>query len=196
MGHSDGRGPILFSILSSSDQSLLAAAEAPGAARQADPPAVACRPGFQRAGRSGLMPHSLCVMPRACTLCTMLCSVSACDFVQCLLVLAGWCATVLLVCVPSRVAAALRSHAWCPRQPSRPMSWWGGSRAPWARGMTWGGRIASRLCATRVRVRMSSREKNRGYHIREARVKVSEWYKCYWVVFSHPLGDSLRVGTL
>ena len=28
------------------------------------------------------------------------------------------------------------------------------------------------------------------------RVKVSEWYKCYWVVFSHPLGDSLRVGTL
>ena len=160
MGHSDGRGPILFSILSSSDQSLLAVAEAPGAARQADPPAVACRPGFQRADRSGLMPHSLCVMPRACTLCTMLWSVSACDFVQCLLVLAGWCATVLLVCVPSRVAAALRSHAWSPRQASRTRPCWGRDRALWACGVTWGGRITSRLCANRVRVRTACREKN------------------------------------
>ena len=62
--------------------------------------------------------------------------------------------------------------------------------------MTWGGRIASRLCPTRVRVRTASREKNRGYAWSVVRVKVSEWYKCYWVVFSHPLGDSLRVGTL
>ena len=39
------------------------------------------------------------------------------------------------------------------------MSWWGGCRAQLAREMTWGGRIASRLCSTRVRVRTVSREK-------------------------------------
>ena len=171
-------------------------AEELGAPRQADQPAACGRAGFGGLSGSGLMPCVPCVLPRPGTLCTMLVCVGAAVVCQCLCVSSDGVFAVPVVCDRTRDGAAVQGCAWSPWQGSRPMSWWGGSRAPWARGMTWGGRIASRLCATRVRVRMSSREKNRGYHIREARVKVSEWYKCYWVVFSHPLGDSLRVGTL
>ena len=148
------------------------------------------------ASGSGLMPRVPCVLPRPGSRCSMLVCVCAVVVCQCFVVLSGRRVPVPLVRDPDRADAAVRYCAWSVRQCSWPRSWWGRQGAPWARGMTWGGRIASRLCATRVRVRMSSREKNRGYHIREARVKVSEWYKCYWVVFSHPLGDSLRVGTL
>ena len=147
----------------------------------------------------GLMPCVPCVpcvLPRPGTLCTMLVCVGAAVVCQCLCVSSDGVFAVPVVCDRTRAGAAVQGCAWSPWQGSRPMSWWGGSRALWARGVTWGGRIASRLCATRVRVRTSSREKNRGYAWSVVRVKVSEWYKCYWVVFSHPLGDSLRVGTL
>ena len=40
------------------------------------------------------------------------------------------------------------------------------------------------------------REKVLRCRIRELRANVSAWYKYFRVVFSHPLGNSLRVGTL
>ena len=171
-------------------------AEELGAPRQAEQPAACGWAGFLGLSGSGRMPCVPCVLPRSGTLCSMLVRVCAAVVCHCLCVSSDGVFAVPVVRDRTRAGAAVRCCAWSLRQRSRPRSWWGWGRALWAPGMTWGGRIASRLCATRVRVRMSSREKNRGYHIREARVKVSEWYKCYWVVFSHPLGDSLRVGTL
>ena len=38
------------------------------------------------------------------------------------------------------------------------------------------------------------REKVLRYAWSVVRVKVSAWYKCYWVVLARALGDSLRVG--
>ena len=175
---------------------LFGLAGEPGAPRQPDRAAACGRAGFGGLSGSGLMPCLHCVVPRPGTFCRM--PVCGCVAIVCqyFVVLVGRCVPVPLVRRPDPDAAAVQCCGWSQWQASRPMSWWGGSCALWACGMTWGGRIASRLCPTRVRVRTACREKNRDYHIREARVKVSEWYKCYWVVFSHPLGDSLRVGTL
>ena len=145
---------------------------------------------------SGLMFGVPCVLPRTGTVCTMLVCVSAALVCQYFVVLVGRCVPVPVVRDRKRTGAALRCCAWSPRHRSRPRSWGGGSCAQLARGVTWSGRIASRLCATRVRVHTSSREKVLRYACPELRVKVSEWYKCYWVVLFYPFADSLGVGAL
>ena len=175
---------------------LFGLAGEPGAPRQPDRAAACGRAGFGGLSGSGLMPCLPCVLPRPGTFCRM--PVCGCVAIVCqyFVVLVGRCVRVPLVRRPDPDAAAVQCCGWSQWQASRPMSWWGGSCALWACGMTWGGRIASRLCPTRVRVRTSSREKNRGYAWSVVRVKVPECYKCHLVVSSYPLGDSLRVGTL
>ena len=108
---------------------------------------------------SDLMPCVPCVLPQPGTLCSMLAHVGVDVVCLCSWVLVGRYVSVPVVCSRTRAGAAMRCCAWSPRHCSRPRSWWGGSRAQWARGVTWGGRIASRLCATRVRVRTSSGRK-------------------------------------
>ena len=145
---------------------------------------------------SGLMPCVLCVLPCPGTHCDKLVCVGADVVCQCLCVSSDGVFAVPVVCDWKRADAAVRCCAWSPWQVSRPMSWWGGSRALWACGVTWGGRIASRVCATRVRVRTSSHEKNRGHAWSEIRVHVPAWHECFRDVLIHPSGDSLRVGAL
>ena len=170
--------------------------EEPGAPRSADLPAACGRLGKLGLSGSGLMPRVPCVLPRPASRCSMLVRVGAAVVCQCLCVSPDGVFAVPVVRDRTRAGAAVQFCAWSPWQGSRPMSWWGGSRAPWARGVTWGGRIASRLCATRVRVRTASREKSRGHACPEVRVNVSAWYEYFWVVFSQPLGNSLGVGAL
>ena len=157
-------------------------AEKPRAPRQADQPAACGRAGTFGLSGSGLMPRVPCVLPRPASRCSMLVRVSAGVVCHCLCVSSDGVFAVPVVRDRTRAGAAVQFCAWSPRQGSCPMSWWGGSRALWARGMTWGGRIASRLCATRVRVRTASREKNRGHVCPEVRVNVSGWYECFRVV--------------
>ena len=147
-------------------------AEKPRAPRQADQPAACGRAGTFGLSGSGLMPCVPCVLPRPASRCSMLVRVSAGVVCHCLCVSSDGVFAVPVVRDRTRAGAAVQFCAWSPRQGSCPMSWWGGSRALWARGMTWGGRIASRLCATRVRVRAVSREKNRGHAWSVVRVKV------------------------
>ena len=145
---------------------------------------------------SGLMPRVPCVLPRPGTHCSMLLCVDVAIVCQCSCVSSDGMFAVPVVCDRTRAAAAVQGCAWSPRQASRPRSCCGRSRAPWVCGMTWGGRIASRLCPNRVRVRTASREKVLRYACHEVRVKVSAWYKYFRVVFSHPFGNSPRVGAL
>ena len=145
---------------------------------------------------SDLMPCVPCVLPQPGTLCSMLAHVGVDVVCLCSWVLVGRYVSVPVVCNRTRAGAAVQFCAWSPWQGSRPMSWWGGSRALWARGVLWGGRIASRLCPNRVRVRYGVREKVLRCRIRELRANVSAWYKYFRVVFSHSLGNSPRVGAL
>ena len=147
-------------------------AEELGAPRQAEQPAACGRAEIRGVSGSGLMSCMHCVVPRPGTFCSM--PVCGCVAIvcQCFVVLVGRCVPVPLVRRPDPDAAAVQCCGLSQRQASRPMSWWGGSCALWACGMTWGGRIASRLCPTRVRVRTACREKNRGHAWSVVRVKV------------------------
>ena len=155
-----------------------------GASRQAEQPAACRRAGILRVSGSGRMPCVPCVLSRPGTLCSMLACVSAGVVCHCLCVSSDGVFAVPVVCDRKRAGAAMRCCAWSPRHCSHPRSWWGGSCAQWARGVTWGGRIASRLCATRVRVRTASREKNRGHVCPKVRVNVSGWYECFRIVLN------------
>ena len=99
---------------------------------------------------SGLMPCVLCVLPCPGTHCDKLVCVGADVVCQCLCVSSDGVFAVPVVCDWKRADAAVRCCAWSPWQGSRPMSWWGGSRAQLARGMAWSGRIASRVCPNRL----------------------------------------------
>ena len=145
---------------------------------------------------SGLMPRMPFLLPRPATHCSVPVGVGAAVVCQCLCVSSDGVFAVPVVRDRTRAGAAVQFCAWSPWQGSRPMSWWGGSRALWARGVTWGGRIASRLCATRVRCPYGVRENVLRYACPEVRVNVSAWYEYFWVVFSQPLGNSLGVGAL
>ena len=108
---------------------------------------------------SGLMTCVLCVLPCPGTHCDKLVCVGADVVCQCLCVSSDGVFAVPVVCDWKRADAAVRCCAWSPWQVSRPMSWWGGSRAQLARGMAWSGRIASRVCPNRVCVRTASGRK-------------------------------------
>ena len=173
-------------------------AEEPGAPRQAEQPAACGRAGFWGVSGSGRMPCVPCVLPRPGTLCSMLVCVGAAVVCQCLCVSSDGVFAVPVVRDRTRAGAAVQFCAWSPWQGSRPMSWWGGSRALWARWVTWGGRRPHRvatvchpcLCPYGVR------EKVLRYACPEVRVNVSAWYEYFWVVFSQPLGNSLGGGAL
>ena len=125
-------------------------AEELGAPRQAEQPAACGWAGFLGLSGSGRMPCVPCVLPRSGTLCSMLVCVGAAVVCHCLCVSSDGVFAVPVVCDRTRAGAAVRCCAWSLRQRSRPMSWWGGSRALWARGVTWSGRIASRVRLTRA----------------------------------------------
>jgi hypothetical protein len=161
---------------------LSALAGEPRAPRQADQPAACGRAGIFGLSGSWLMPRVPCVLPRPASRCSMLVRVSAGVVCHCLCVSSDDVFAVPVVCDRTRAGAAVQGCAWSPWQGSRPMSWWGGSRALWACGMTWGGRIASRLCANRVRAPCGVREKVLRYACPEVRVNVSGWYECFRVV--------------
>ena len=108
---------------------------------------------------SGLMSCMPCVLPRPGTRCIMLVCVGADVVCLCLWVSSDGVFAVPVVCDRTRAGAAVQGCAWSPWQGSRPMSWWGGSRAQLARGMAWSGRIASRVCPNRVCVRTASGRK-------------------------------------
>ena len=132
-----------------------------GAPWQPDRAAACGRAGIWGVSGSGLMSCMPCVLPRPGTRCIMLVCVGADVVCLCLWVSSDGVFAVPVVCDRTRAGAAVQFCAWSPWQRSRPMSWWGGSRALWARGVTWGGRIASRLCPNRVCVRASSGRKLR-----------------------------------
>ena len=161
---------------------LTVPAEEPGAPRWADLPAACGRAGNLGLSGSWLMPCVPCVLPRPASHCSMLVRVGAAVVCQCLCVSPDGVFAVPVVHDRTRAGAAVQSCAWSLRQRSRPRSWCGRSRAPWACGMTWGGRIASRLCPTRVRCPYGVREKVLRYAWSEVRVNVSGWYECFRVV--------------
>ena len=134
-------------------------AEELGAPRWARLPAACGRPGYLGLSGSGLMPRVPCVLRRPGTHCIV--PVYVCAAVVCMRfwVLTGRRVSVPLVCDQDGAGAAVRCCGWSPRQGSRPRSCWGRPRAPWACGVTWDGRIASRLCPNRVRVRTASGRK-------------------------------------
>ena len=138
---------------------LFGLAGEPGAPRQPDRAAACGRAGIWGVSGSDLMPCVPYVLPRLGTLCSMLAHVGVDVVCLCSWVLVGRYVSVPVVCNRTRAGAAVQFCAWSPWQGSRPMSWWGGSYALWARGVTWGGRIASRLCPNRVCVRTASGRK-------------------------------------
>ena len=134
-------------------------AEELGAPRQAEQPAACGWAGFLGLSGSGRMPCVPCVLPRSGTLCSMLVCVGAAVVCQCLWVSPDGVFAVPVVRDRTRAGAAVQGCAWSPRRASRPRSCCGRPRAPWACGMTWGGRIASRLCPNHVCVRTASGRK-------------------------------------
>ena len=138
---------------------LFGLAGEPGAPRQPDRAAACGRAGIWGVSGSGLMSCMPCVLPRPGTRCIMLVCVGADVVCLCLWVSSDGVFAVPVVCDRTRAGAAVQGCAWSPWQGSRPMSWWGGSRAQLARGMAWSGRIASRVCPNRVCVRTASGRK-------------------------------------
>ena len=138
---------------------LFGLAGEPGAPRQPDRAAACRRAGIWGVSGSGLMSCMPCVLPRPGTRCIMLVCVGADVVCLCLWVSSDGVFAVPVVCDRTRAGAAVQGCAWSPWQGSRPMSWWGGSRAQLARGMAWSGRIASRVCPNRVCVRTASGRK-------------------------------------
>ena len=138
---------------------LFGLAGEPGAPRQPDRAAACGRAGIWGVSGSGLMSCMPCVLPRPGTRCIMLVCVGADVVCGCLWVSSDGVFAVPVVCDRTRAGAAVQGCAWSPWQGSRPMSWWGGSRAQLARGMAWSGRIASRVCPNRVCVRPASGRK-------------------------------------